>query len=483
MLRPTLYQATGQVLLNDPRSSGGAAADFGLYINSGRYVRNQAEVFESPQVATRASEILEGAISPLEIQDATTATALSDVDALEIRGTQPSSSGSVGLVDAVVEAYGEVVAEGISSEVEDTIATLEESKLDVSVTIAEMDSSLAIDPENAAAEAQRNAALAQLVTINTRIEQLSTNAALYGSGIQLYVPPTIPTSPIQPKPVRNAGVAFVVGLATAGAWAWWRGERDQRADDRNAPARILDAPLLAAIPEYGDADAVAPNPTVTSPASGAAEAYHFAVSSLGFALDQIGGTTVLVTSVAPSDGKSVTALNVAIAAAQDGRRALLLDADERARGLTRLAGRVGQAGITDVGNGTPVEEVVNDWTMADETALPFVSAGSDLHGSTAGYFRSAVFREALPTLADSRDLVIIDSPPVMSAAETADLAAQADGVVVVVRHGTPLRDLDDAGQRLAMSGTPILGYVYNRARGKSHGYGYGYGYGYGDDTN
>jgi len=346
-----------------------------------------------------------------------------------------------------------------------------------------MDAKLAIDPNNVAAEAQRNAALVQLVTINTRIEQLSTNAALYGSGIQLYVAPTTPLAPIQPKPLRNAAIAMVLGLIAAGAWAWWRAEQDQRADDPNIPARILHAPLLAVVPRYMAAGATAPSPTVTSPESSAAEAYHFAVSSLGFALDQVGGTTVVVTSTAPGDGKSVTALNVAIAAAQDGRRPLLIDADERARGLTHLAGFIGEIGITDLGNGTPAGALVCEWTIANKITLPFVAAGSDLDGSTAGYFRSAAFRKALPILAENHDLIVIDSPPVMSAAETADLAAQADGVILVVRLGTPLRDLDDARQRLAMSGTPILGYVYNRAKGKSHGYGYGYGYGYGKDPN
>ena len=430
-------------------------------------------------MAARASEILDGPLSPSEIQDATSATASSDIDAITVQGTQPTARGSVDLVNAVVRAYGEVVKEGISSEVDSTIATLEQSKLDVNVTIAEMDAKLAIDPNNAAADAQRNAALVQLVTINTRIEQLTTNAALYGSGIQLYVAPTTPSAPIQPRPLRNAAIAMVLGLIAAGAWAWWRAEQDQRADDPNIPARILHAPLLAVVPEYGDAGATAPNPTVTSPESRAAEAYHFAVSSLGFALDQVGGTTVVVTSVAPGDGKSVTALNVAIAAAQDGRRPLLIDADERARGLTQLAGFMGEIGITDLGNGTPAGALVCEWTISSDIALPFIAAGSDLDGSTAGYFRSAAFRKALPILAENNDLIIIDSPPVMSAAETADLAAQADGVILVVRHGTPLRDLDGARQRLAMSGTPILGYVYNRAKGKSHGYRYRYDYGYG----
>jgi len=147
MLQPTLYQATGQVLLNDPRSSGGAAADLGLYIDPGRYVRNQAEVFESPQVATRASEILDGVLSPLEIQDAVSATASRDIDALTVQGTQPTADGSVNLVNAVVQAYGEVVQESISSEVDNTIATLEQSKLDVNVTIAQMDANSRSTPK------------------------------------------------------------------------------------------------------------------------------------------------------------------------------------------------------------------------------------------------------------------------------------------------------------------------------------------------
>jgi Mrp family chromosome partitioning ATPase/capsular polysaccharide biosynthesis protein len=477
MLQSTVYEAQGELLLNDPRTSGGVAEEIGIVLDPGRYVRNQAQVIESPQVATRASEILEGALTTSQIQDATSATPGTDLDVLTVRGSQPTADGSVTIVNAVAQAYEEITEEGITTKVDDSIDTLEQSKAEIQVNTARLDAELADDPGNVTLEAQRTAAITQLVAVDTRIEQLATNAALYGSGVQLYVAPETPGSPVQPKPLRNAAIALILGLITAGAWAWWRSEQDQRADDRNSPARILDAPLLAVVPEYGDVGAAAPNPTVTSPESGAAEAYHFAVSSLGFALEQIEGRSVVVTSTAPADGKSVTALNIAIAAAKDGRNPLLIDADERARGLTRLAALDGTMGVTDIDEVADVADLVGEWVMTDDTVLPFVPAGSELDGNTAGYFRSKTFRWALPKLAKKRDLVVIDAPPVMSAAETTDLAALSDGVVLVVLRGTPLRDLDDARQRLAMSGTPILGYVYNRARGKSGSYGYGYGYG------
>ncbi len=476
-MQSTVYEAQGELLLNDPRTSGGVAEEIGIVLDPSRYVRNQAQVMESPQVATRASEILDGTLTFNEVQTSVSATPARDLDVLTINGSQPTANAAVALVDAVVQAYEEIVEEGITSKVDDSIATLAQSKIEIEVKIAGIDAQLADDPDNISLEAQRTAAITQLVALDTRIEQLATNAALYGSGVQLYVAPEVPGGPVQPKPIRNAAIAMVLGLIAAGAWAWWRSEQDQRADDRNIPARILDAPLLATVPEYGDVDATGPNPTVTSPDSGAAEAYHFAVSSLGFALEEIEGISVVITSAAPADGKSVTALNIAIAATKDGRKALLVDADERARGLTRLSGMSGAKGITDVGTGSiaATDAVVGEWDMADDTALPFVPAGSNLDGSTAGYFRTKAFRKAIPALASKHDIVIIDAPPVMSAAETTDLASQADGIVLVVRHDTPIRDLEDARQRLAMSGTPILGYVYNRAKGKSGGYGYGYG--------
>jgi Mrp family chromosome partitioning ATPase len=203
------------------------------------------------------------------------------------------------------------------------------------------------------------------------------------------------------------------------------------------------------------------------------------LSSLDFALETIRGRTVLVTSTSKSDGKTATALNLAIAAAHDGRNPLLIDADERAQGLTFLAGFEGKPGVSDLNGPESVEKSTHQWVLLDGTKIDIVPAGTGVVGNTASFFRSVGFRTAMADLLEDRDIVIIDSPPVMAAAETTDVAAAADGVVLVVAEGARLNDLDDARQRLAMSGTPILGYVFNRATPKSGVTGYGYGYGYG----
>ena len=63
----------------------------------------------------------------------------------------------------------------------------------------------------------------------------------------------------------------------------------------------------------------------------------------------------------------------------------------------------------------------------------------------------------------------------MSASETADLAAEVDGVVLVITENESMRDISDARDRIALTGTPILGYIFNRATHRADGYVYGYG--------
>ncbi len=226
-----------------------------------------------------------------------------------------------------------------------------------------------------------------------------------------------------------------------------------------------------------------PAPTITEPASGASEAYRFALSSLRFALEAVRGRSVLVTSVAAGDGKTVAALNLAVVAAHNGLSALLVDADERVRGLTRLADLEAQPGVSNLDDPGSIQRFAQRWVLADGTQIDIVPAGTGLSGSALSILSPPKFRKVLPGLLEGRDIVIIDSAPAMAAAETADLAATVDAIVLVVAEGTSLNTLADARHRLNMSGTPIVGYIFNRATQKSaasdYGYGYGYGHGYG----
>ncbi len=77
--------------------------------------------------------------------------------------------------------------------------------------------------------------------------------------------------------------------------------------------------------------------------------------------------------------------------------------------------------------------------------------------------------------------MILDAPPLLPVTDAALLAAQADGALVVVRHGKTTRDqLGHAIERIEAVGGKAVGVVVNLAptikKGRSYGYGYGYGY-------
>ena len=473
LTQPTLYEAEGDVLVSDPRSTGGIAEEIGLVLDPSRYVRNQADIMSSSQVAEQASLLLDGALTPREVERSTTVTPAPDRDKLTVKGTQPTADEAVALVDALVAAYEIVVRDSIESRVQLSISTLQTSLAETQARVADLDAELEDDPENAVLEAQRNAAVTQLIALENRIDALATSAALYGSGVQVYVPPDEPQSPVQPKPLRNAAIAAVLGFAAAATLAWWRGDRKTHVDDRGEPAAILGAPLLGVVTDFGMAKVRTPLPAAFEPTSQSAEAFQFVASFVRFALDRTGGTVVVVTSTGAGDGKTTLAANLAIAAASTGdSQPLLIDADERTKGLTRLAEMEWRTGISEfVEYDESPHRHVHTWTFPN-AAVSVVPAGRRA-GESMSYLRSPRFRRALPELSADRELVVIDAPPLLAVSETVDLAALADGVILVVRPGTPLAELQAARDQLELSGAHLLGYVYNRASWEASGFGYG----------
>lgn len=482
-LQSTTYQAEARMILADPRIAG--VFDDGASITDlSRYVRNQAEFLESATVASRAIELLPPGrdLTVREATDSLSITPSPNLDLVAIRAIQPTARGAADLANAVADAYQQLIREQVQLNATSVISELEGSRLTLRDRAETLEESLAANPDNLAIQAERDALIAQLVTLNTRIEQITVNMALYGSGVQHFEAAEAPLSPATPQPVRNAAIAVVLGLLAAGAFAWWRAERLPLANERHDPAPILGAPLLAEIPEFATAGAESPVPTVFEPTTGASEAYQFLASSLGFALEQIEGSTVLITSPGKGDGKTSTALNLSVAAVGDGTQILLVDADVRVRSLSVMGGSGSALGLTDAAQRDDLELVdcLQRWKVSDDRELSVLPAGSRV-ASAAGFFRSSEFRKLMLTLRDAAPIVVFDSPPMLAAPEASGIAAQVDGIVLVVKRGTPLGALEETRNRLEMTGKPLLGYVFNRAVPSRGRYGYGYGYGYGEE--
>lgn len=182
--------------------------------------------------------------------------------------------------------------------------------------------------------------------------------------------------------------------------------------------------------------------------------------------------TILVTSAEPSDGKSTTAMNLALTYAQEeGKKILLLDCDLRRPRVHKNFRLSNIKGLTDLlVEGGEVKEFVQRYTES----LDILTTGK-IAPNPAEMLASARMEEVLEKLKEQYDCIIIDSPPVMAVADSLILAPRVDGVLLVVRYEkTKGKLLLESKKKLDSVGANIIGATITGVKGKGEGYYYYY---------
>ncbi len=194
-----------------------------------------------------------------------------------------------------------------------------------------------------------------------------------------------------------------------------------------------------------------------------------------------GRASFVITSALPSEGKSTSTINLAIALADAGKRVALIDADLRKPKVAEYLGIEGGAGLTDVLIGrTRVGDVMLPWGGRSLYVLP---AGK-IPPNPSELLGSNQMRTLLEALERDFDVVLCDAPPLLPVTDAAILAKATSGAIVVVSAGrTNRRELSGAVDALQAVDAKVAGLVLTMVptRGPdaySYG-GYGYGYGYG----
>lgn len=169
----------------------------------------------------------------------------------------------------------------------------------------------------------------------------------------------------------------------------------------------------------------------------------------------------LVTSPNPKEGRSTTALGLAISLAESSPRVLLIDGDLRSRSLSRLLGREDQPGITDVVLGAATAA---ECASQDPRGFFFLGCGV-LTLNPADLLSSEQLGDIMGELAVTYDQIVIDTPPIRQVADAALWASHGGISIVVSRHArTPTVSLVEATKSLQRSGTAIAGVVVTATR-------------------
>jgi succinoglycan biosynthesis transport protein ExoP len=222
-----------------------------------------------------------------------------------------------------------------------------------------------------------------------------------------------------------------------------------------------------------------------APDAVASEAFRTLRTTLAFSGEQL--ECVAISSSEPGDGKTTIVANLGVSFAQTGRRTLLIDADLRRPGLTRLFDMKGENGLTEVlrGPGDCGELAAAAVHRSGHDALDVLPSGTRPLDPT-GLLSSSRFAEVLAWAAARYDQVLVDSPPVLVASAAAVVVRLAGGLMLVVQPQKNLRRLVVRAIEEARGvGLNVIGVVINRLStegGQSYyedGYADAYAYGYG----
>jgi capsular exopolysaccharide synthesis family protein len=340
--------------------------------------------------------------------------------------------------------------------------------------------------ELARLETQSTTDQTRLTILLQSTEQFKLAMVRSGNYLTIFSPAELPGSPISPQPLRNTALAAVVGAMLGVGAIFLLEYLDDTVHTPQEIERLLGVNSLGGIPELVNEKEGRSLVVTHQPLHPVSEAFRNLRTSVQFADLDRDITTLMVTSPLPAEGKSFVAANLAAAIAQSGRKVVLVEADLRHPTVHRVVKLSREPGLSDAlllmrdsrdeawrrGELQALLRPVPDV----EGLLLVLTSGASV-SNPAELLGSRTFKQLLAWLREYADVVVIDTPPVVSVTDAAVVATLVDAVVIVAEASqTRLGVLNQACRRLEDVGARVLGVVVNRLNARTGGYYYYYYY-------
>ncbi len=286
--------------------------------------------------------------------------------------------------------------------------------------------------------------------------------------------------PIKPHRQTIVAVAFVLGLFLGVLAAFVRNALvEQRLKDPYEVESYTGLPVFSSIPVSPAQAQIAQRRlsgvtgvrllAIEQPDDVAVESLRSLRTAMQFAMLEAPNNRVLITGATPGVGKSFVAANFSALMAAAGKRTLLIDADLRRGHLHQYLGLQRHGGLSELIAGSlTAQQTIHRQVVPN---LDFLATGQ-LPPNPAELLTSESFVSMLARLSEQYDLVVIDTPPVLVASDTASVGTHAGTVLLVARvNVSTMGELKESTRRLALGGKAATGVLLNAMDTSRRSYG------------
>lgn len=282
------------------------------------------------------------------------------------------------------------------------------------------------------------------------------------------------SSPVAPDKKRTLLYAVLLGILGAIAVAMVIDALDNRIYNDADATRATSLPVLAHIPYIKNTleqSLVNTGDRVTP----LLESFRMLRANIAFSAADKPIRAVVVTSSVPNEGKSNSALNLAIATALGGERTVLIDLDLRRPTQHKLSNLTNAVGFTNVISGqSTLEEALQETSTP---GLRILTSGP-VPPNPFRLLNSQSARQTIQKVIEGADFVVVDTPPMLGLADARLISSLVDGTLMVIScQETGRREASRAAELLLQTGNEVLGTMLTKVPANNDAYGY-YSYDY-----
>ena len=468
-----IYQTSTTILVSAPPASTNSVDSTGM-LNTQTMTSTYSQMLLDTPVLQGVITQLKLNTTPDELKKSISVAVVTNTQLLVITVNDPSPVQAANIANSIAQVFADRIRELQSQRYAASRDGLNAQVTDMENQIDTTTKQIALTTDPAALE-QLQARLTQYRTIYSNLvtsyEQIRLAEEQTSTNVVVSEPANVNNIPVSPKTPLNTILAFASGMLLAAGAIFVGDTLDDTIKNPEDLRRRFNLPILGMIAWHETPD----NKPITQvePRSPTAEAFRALRTNITFAAVDRPLRRIMITSPTPQEGKTTISSSLAVVLAQADKQVVLIDADLRRPKVHRKFGLHNRIGLTDMFV-RPLDALSGIVKYVEIHGLAVITSGG-LPPNPAELLTSQKMIDILDRLNQDFDIILIDTPPVLTVTDAAALAPAMDGVILVAKPGsTKLSSFQQTLVQLRSVGARVLGVVLNDVNPKSRKYGYYY---------